>query len=86
MSGPTASHDDPASGLWGAGEAPSGDAHVGEALPAVAGEGEVESVGGCGGGRVAEGIAPGVEAGAAEDVEVASYGDCREVGEAVELR
>ena len=84
--GATSGHDDSAAGRGGAGEAPSRDAHVGEALPAVAGEGEVEPVGGGGGGGVVEGIAPGVEAGAAEDVDLAADRDRGEVGEAVVLR
>lgn len=49
MSGPTPGDDDPAGRRGGAGKAPAGGVHIGEALPAVGGESEVESVGGGGG-------------------------------------
>lgn len=45
VSGPTASDDDPTAGRRGTGKAPAWDVHVGEALPAVVGESEVEAVG-----------------------------------------
>ena len=83
MPGPAAGDDNPAAGRGSAGEAPARDVHVREALPAVARESEVESVGGGGGQGVAKGITPGVEVRTAEDVEVAPDGDSGEIGEAV---
>lgn len=87
MSGAATGDDDPvATGRGGTGEAPARDLHVGEALPVVSGVGEVEPVCGGGWGGVPQGVAAGVEARPAEDVEVAADGESREVGEAVELR
>lgn len=86
MSGTATGDDDPVgTERGGTREAPARDLHVGEALPVVSGVGEVEAVGSTGRGGMPQGVAAGVEARPAEDVEVAADGEGRKVGEAVEL-
>jgi len=87
VSGTATGDDDHATArCGGTREAPARDLHVGEALPIVSGVGEIETVGRGGRRGVPKGVAAGVEARTAEDVEVAADGEGGEVGEAVELR
>jgi hypothetical protein len=75
VSGTATGDDDHATaGCGGTREAPARDLHVGEALPVVSGVGEIEPVGRGGGRGVPKGVAAGVEARTAEDVEVAADG------------